>query len=145
MDMSAPYQKGVAENCRNAQVVFDKFHVLAKAGQVQHHREAPGGRRPRQLQRHVAIHPAPDDRLRDHREVVRGGVAACREIRDRGLVHRRAALDPAACRKPRRHSHRQHQRAATRGSASGRTRRSVRRQSLATESSAALAVDIPPP
>ena len=33
MDMSAPYQKGVAENCRNAQVVFDKFHVLAKAGQ----------------------------------------------------------------------------------------------------------------
>ena len=31
MDMSAAYQKGVKENCRNAQVVFDKFHVLANA------------------------------------------------------------------------------------------------------------------
>ena len=31
MDMSAAYQKGVKENCRNAQVVFDKFHVLADA------------------------------------------------------------------------------------------------------------------
>lgn len=30
MDMSAAYQKGVRENCRNAQVVFDKFHVLAR-------------------------------------------------------------------------------------------------------------------
>jgi transposase len=28
MDMSAAYQKGVRENCRNAQVVFDKFHVI---------------------------------------------------------------------------------------------------------------------
>jgi transposase len=31
MDMSAAYQKGVKENGRNAQVVFDKFHVLANA------------------------------------------------------------------------------------------------------------------
>lgn len=29
MDMSKPYQKGVAENCRNARVVFDKYHVIA--------------------------------------------------------------------------------------------------------------------
>lgn len=29
MDMSRPYQKGVAENCRNARVVFDKYHVIA--------------------------------------------------------------------------------------------------------------------
>jgi transposase len=28
IDMSAAYQKGVRENCRNAQVVFDKFHVI---------------------------------------------------------------------------------------------------------------------
>jgi transposase len=33
MDMSAAYQKGVRENCRNARVVFDKFHVLAKASE----------------------------------------------------------------------------------------------------------------
>ena len=31
MDMSPAYQKGVRETCRNAQVVFDKFHVLAHA------------------------------------------------------------------------------------------------------------------
>ena len=31
LDMSPAYQKGVAETCRNAQVVFDKFHVLAHA------------------------------------------------------------------------------------------------------------------
>jgi transposase len=31
MDMSPAYQKGVAENCRNAQVVFDKFHVIKNA------------------------------------------------------------------------------------------------------------------
>lgn len=31
MDMSAAYQKGVRENCRNAQIVFDKFHVIANA------------------------------------------------------------------------------------------------------------------
>lgn len=30
MDMSAPYQKGVAEYCRNARVVFDKYHVVAQ-------------------------------------------------------------------------------------------------------------------
>jgi len=29
MDMSQAYQKGVAGNCRNAQVVFDKFHLIA--------------------------------------------------------------------------------------------------------------------
>jgi Transposase/Helix-turn-helix domain of transposase family ISL3 len=28
MDMSPAYQKGVRETCRNAQVVFDKFHVV---------------------------------------------------------------------------------------------------------------------
>lgn len=28
MDMSPAYQKGVKETCRNAQVVYDKFHVL---------------------------------------------------------------------------------------------------------------------
>jgi transposase len=31
MDMSRPYQKGVRATCRNAQVVFDKFHVLSLA------------------------------------------------------------------------------------------------------------------
>ena len=30
-DMSPAYQKGVRETCRNAQVVFDKFHVIAHA------------------------------------------------------------------------------------------------------------------
>lgn len=34
MDMSAAYQKGVRENCRNAQVVFDKFHVIQAANQA---------------------------------------------------------------------------------------------------------------
>ena len=34
MDMSPAYQKGVAETCRNAQVVFDKFHVIAHANQA---------------------------------------------------------------------------------------------------------------
>lgn len=34
MDMSPAYQKGVRETCRNAQVVFDKFHVIAHAGQA---------------------------------------------------------------------------------------------------------------
>jgi transposase len=29
MDMSAAYEAGVRENCRNAQVVFDKYHVVA--------------------------------------------------------------------------------------------------------------------
>ncbi len=33
MDMSPAYQKGVRETCRNAQVVFDKFHVIAHANQ----------------------------------------------------------------------------------------------------------------
>jgi transposase len=31
MDMSRSYQSGVAGHCRNAQVVFDKFHVIANA------------------------------------------------------------------------------------------------------------------
>jgi transposase len=34
MDMSRAYQAGVAEWCRNAQVVFDKFHVIMKAGEA---------------------------------------------------------------------------------------------------------------
>jgi transposase len=32
MDMSNAYQAGVAETCRNAQVVFDKFHVIKNVG-----------------------------------------------------------------------------------------------------------------
>lgn len=34
MDMSPAYRSGVAENCRNAQVVFDKFHVIKNAGEA---------------------------------------------------------------------------------------------------------------
>jgi transposase len=34
MDMSAAYAKGVRENCRNAQMVFDKFHVIQAASQA---------------------------------------------------------------------------------------------------------------
>lgn len=34
MDMSPAYQKGVAETCRNAQVVFDKFHVVKNANEA---------------------------------------------------------------------------------------------------------------
>lgn len=34
MDMSPAYQKGVRETCRNAEVVFDKFHVIAHANQA---------------------------------------------------------------------------------------------------------------
>lgn len=34
MDMSQAYQKGVRENCRNAQVVFDKFHVIKQANEA---------------------------------------------------------------------------------------------------------------
>lgn len=34
MDMSPAYQKGVAETCRNAQVVFDKFHVILNANKA---------------------------------------------------------------------------------------------------------------
>jgi transposase len=34
MDMSSAYQAGVADTCRNAQVVFDKFHVIKKAGEA---------------------------------------------------------------------------------------------------------------
>jgi len=34
MDMSKAYQAGVAETCRNAQVVFDKFHVIKNVGEA---------------------------------------------------------------------------------------------------------------
>jgi transposase len=34
MDMSRAYEKGVRENCRNAQVVFDKFHLIGHANQA---------------------------------------------------------------------------------------------------------------
>jgi transposase len=34
MDMSTAYQKGVRENCRNAQVVFDKFHVIGQVSRA---------------------------------------------------------------------------------------------------------------
>ena len=34
MDMSAAYEGGVKENCRNAQVVFDKFHVIANVSKA---------------------------------------------------------------------------------------------------------------
>lgn len=34
MDMSPAYQKGVEATCRNAQVVFDKFHVIAHGNQA---------------------------------------------------------------------------------------------------------------
>lgn len=34
MDMSSAYQKGVRENCRNAQMVFDKFHVIVQASRA---------------------------------------------------------------------------------------------------------------
>lgn len=37
MDMSAAYQKGVAEYCRNARVVFDKYHVIANVCQAVDH------------------------------------------------------------------------------------------------------------
>jgi transposase len=34
LDMSPAYQKGVKETCRNAQVVFDKFHVILHVNQA---------------------------------------------------------------------------------------------------------------
>lgn len=34
IDMSQAYQSGVAAQCRNAQVVFDKFHVLKNVGEA---------------------------------------------------------------------------------------------------------------
>jgi len=34
MDMSQAYQKGVRDHCRNAQVVFDKFHVIKHANEA---------------------------------------------------------------------------------------------------------------
>jgi transposase len=34
MDMSPAYQSGVAQTCRNAQVVFDKFHVIKNANEA---------------------------------------------------------------------------------------------------------------
>ena len=32
--MSRAYQKGVRENCRHAQITFDKFHVIAKVNEA---------------------------------------------------------------------------------------------------------------
>jgi transposase len=32
--MNTAYQRGVADNCRNAQVVFDKFHVIKNASEA---------------------------------------------------------------------------------------------------------------
>jgi transposase len=34
LDMSAAYEKGVRENCHNAQVVFDKFHVIQQVSRA---------------------------------------------------------------------------------------------------------------
>ena len=34
MDMSSGYQKEVAENCHNTEIVFDKLHVLAHANKA---------------------------------------------------------------------------------------------------------------
>jgi transposase len=34
MDMSQAYQSGVAEHCRNAQVVFDKFHLIKNVSEA---------------------------------------------------------------------------------------------------------------
>lgn len=34
MDMSKAYQKGVKETCRNAQMVFDKFHVISNLNEA---------------------------------------------------------------------------------------------------------------
>jgi transposase len=34
MDMSPAYKSGVAEHCRNAQVVFDKFHIIKNANEA---------------------------------------------------------------------------------------------------------------
>lgn len=34
MDMSAAYERGVKDHCRNARIVFDKFHVIANASKA---------------------------------------------------------------------------------------------------------------
>lgn len=34
MDMSRPFKKGVAENCPQAEIVFDKYHLIAKANKA---------------------------------------------------------------------------------------------------------------
>jgi transposase len=34
MDMSPAYQRGVRDHCRNAQIVFDKFHVIKNANEA---------------------------------------------------------------------------------------------------------------
>jgi transposase len=34
MDMSARYERGIRDNCRNAQMVYDKFHVIAHANKA---------------------------------------------------------------------------------------------------------------
>ncbi|MGZ5545967.1 MAG: ISL3 family transposase, partial [Limisphaerales bacterium] len=60
MDMSRSYQKGVAENCRNARVVFDKYHVIANVNAaVDQVRKAEssawGGRAPELLRKTMWI------------------------------------------------------------------------------------------
>ena len=48
LDMSPAYQRGVADHCRNAQVVFDKFHVIKNASaavdKVRRAEVRPGGK-----------------------------------------------------------------------------------------------------
>ncbi len=34
MDMWRPYQRGVADHCRNAEIVFDKFHVIQNVNEA---------------------------------------------------------------------------------------------------------------
>lgn len=34
MDMNAGYERGIKDNCRNAQMVYDKFHVIAHANKA---------------------------------------------------------------------------------------------------------------
>ena len=34
MDMSVPFQKGALENCPQAELVFDKYHLIAKANKA---------------------------------------------------------------------------------------------------------------
>lgn len=34
MDMSPAYMRGVADNCVNAEIVFDKYHVIANVNEA---------------------------------------------------------------------------------------------------------------
>ncbi len=58
MDMSAAYVKGVAENCRNAKVVFDKFHLLQYVGKAVN---LPNASTNRRRQRQLLIDKADGD------------------------------------------------------------------------------------